>query len=75
MNNAIMQLVQMVNGGGNPMGILAQAAMQNPQMAQAMQMINGKNEGQLKQMAENMAKERGIDISTLAQSLGIRLPN
>lgn len=75
MNNAIMNLIQLVNGGGNPMGLLSQAAMQNPQMAQAMQMINGKDAAQLKQMAENMARERGLDINALASSLGLHLPN
>lgn len=75
MTNAIMQLVQLVNSGGNPMGLLSMAAGQNPQLAQAMQMISGKNAEQLRNMAENMAKEQGIDITSLANSLGLNLPN
>ena len=38
----LMQLVQMVNGGGNPMQMLMQAAPQNPLVGQVLQMTNGK---------------------------------
>ena len=73
-NNPIMQLVQIVNSGGNPMGILGQAAQQSPQFAQAFGMIQGKNAQQLQAMAHNMAKERGIDINQLMSQLGLQMP-
>ena len=36
-------------------------------------MTNGKNEGQMKEMAMNIAKERGIDLSQFASQFGIKL--
>ena len=65
----IMQLVSMMKQGNNPMQILQQMAAQNPQAAQAMQIIQGKSPEQLKQIAANMAKERGIDLNEYIASL------
>ncbi|MFR5024750.1 MAG: hypothetical protein ACLTC3_00405 [Evtepia gabavorous] len=50
-------------------------AGQNPQVAQALKMIQGKNPQQLKTMAENMAKERGVSINDIARQLGINNPS
>lgn len=72
--NPIMMAVQMLNAGRNPMAMFQQMAGQSPQIAQYMQMINGKNPQQLQEMAQNMAKERGIDLNQLANQLGISLP-
>lgn len=69
-----MQLVQTVKGGGNPMAVIQQMAPGNPQMQQAMQMMQGKNPQQLRQMAENLAKERGTtleDMTKQIQQMGI----
>ena len=47
---------------------------QNPQMfQQVQQMISGKNENELKEMAENIAKERGINLSDFAKNLGLKI--
>ena len=68
-----MQAVQ------NPMGFMQKQMLekfknQNPQMyQQVQQMIQGKNENQLKQMAQNIAKERGIDLNSFANQFGIKL--
>ena len=70
----LMSLIQMGQRGQNPMGMLQQMAGSNPQINQAMQMLNGKNGHQLKQMAENLAKERGIPLEQIAQSMGLKLP-
>lgn len=70
-NNPLAMLMQVAQTGGNPMAMLQQMAMQNPQMAQAYRLINGKNAQQLQTMAQNMAKERGIDLNQVVQSLGI----
>ena len=40
---------------------------------QVQQMIQGKNETQLKEMAQNIAKERGIDLNSFANQFGIKL--
>ena len=43
MNNPLMMLVQTMRGGGDPMQLLQKMAGQNPQVAQALKMIQGKN--------------------------------
>lgn len=73
MNNPMMEMLQMARNGGNPMQMLQQMAGQNPQAAQAMRLIQGKNPQQLRQIAENMAKERGVDLNQMAHQMGITL--
>lgn len=73
----LMQLVGAMKSSRNPMGVLEQIMGQNagnPQIAQAMKLINGKNPTQLRQVAENMARERGIDLGQLASGMGLNLP-
>lgn len=63
----------------NPMALLQEQVMgkfksQNPQMFnQVQKMVNGKNDEQLKEMAQNIAKERGIDLNQFAGQFGIKL--
>ena len=70
-----MQLAQLIKSGGNPENMLRQMAQQNPMVAQAMKMVDGKTREQVSQMAANMAKERGVDIDALSnqirQTLGL----
>lgn len=70
----LMQLVQMVQGGGNPMQMLAQEARQNPVVSQALQMTNGRTPNQMRDIAYQLAQQRGVDINQLAQQMGINLP-
>ena len=70
----VMQLIKVYKSGGNPTQLMSQMAGANPQMAQAMQMIQGKSPEQLQQMAMNMARENNIDLGQLAQQLGLQLP-
>ena len=77
MNNAPMnpmQLIQMLQNGGNPNQLIAMAAQRNPALRQAMQMVNGRTPEQVRDMAYDLAKQRGVDLNRLAQQLGIRLP-
>ena len=69
-----MQILQMVQRGGNPQQIIMQAARQNPVLQQAMQMINGKSPQQIRDMAYQIAAQRGVNLEQFAQQLGIRLP-
>ena len=73
MNNPVMMLLNAARNGGNPMQLMQQMAMQDPRIAQAQQMIQGKSPQQLRQMAENMARERGTDLQSVARSLGIKI--
>ena len=46
----------------------------NPELyAKGMQMINGKSDAQLKEMAQNIARERGIDLEAFANQFNIKL--
>lgn len=74
MNNPLMMALQMAQSGKSPMQMLQRVAGQNPQMTQAMKIIQGKNPNQLRLVAENMAKERGINLEKMAQSMGLTLP-
>lgn len=62
---------QFVNGM-SPMAILSR--MNGPQVNQAKNLIGGKSEEQLRHIAMNMAKQRGIDLNSLAKQMGINLP-
>lgn len=73
MNNASMnpleQIVAGVKRGVNPMQLIQQMAGSSPQAAQAMKMMQGKSPEQLRQIALNMCKERGINPDTMIQQL------
>ena len=73
MNNPIMALVNAARSGGNPMQLMQQMAMQDPRIAQAQQMIQGKSPQQLRTMAENMARERGTTVQDVARRLGLNI--
>ena len=53
------------------MQMLQRMAAQNPQAAQAINMIHGKTPQQLQQIATNMARERGTTPQEIARSLGL----
>ena len=71
--NPLQMLVSALNNGHDPKAMMAQMVGQNPQIAQAMKMIQGKSPAELQQIAQNMARERGTTVEQIAQSLGIRM--
>ena len=73
MNNPAFQMINAMRRGANPAAFMQQMASRDPAVRQLMQMINGKNPDQLRQMAENMARERGTTVQDVAKSLGINL--
>lgn len=72
--NPMQMALQMARAGKDPMSLLNTMSRQNPQLAQAMRLIQGKSPEQLRQTAENMAKERGTTLEQMAQQMGISLP-
>ena len=52
----------------------AQLGGQSAPIMQGLNLIQGKNEAQLRTMAQNLAKERGIDLNQLASVLNLTLP-
>lgn len=73
MNNPMMQLMQLMRNGGNPMTMLNQMTGNNPMVGQLMQSMQGKSPDALRQMAMNIAKERGIDLNQFAQQFGMNI--
>lgn len=73
MNNP-MQILQAVQNGANPNQLIMQLSQQNPAFRQAMQAVNGKTPDQIRDMAYQMAQQRGIDLAQFAQQMGIPLP-
>ena len=74
MMNSPMQLIQMIQRGGNPQQLVMQAAQNNPTLRQAMQAVNGRTPEQVRDMAYQMARQQGVDLNQLLRQLGIKLP-
>ena len=70
--NPAMLVMQALGAGQSLNNILSNLAGQGAQYAKAVELIKGKDARQLQTMAQNMAKERGIDLGDLMRSLGIR---
>lgn len=70
---SIIQLMQLMQHGGNPTVLLQQMTGNTPMVNQFMQSIQGKSPDALRQMAMNIAKERGIDLDQFAQQFGMKI--
>ena len=68
-----LQVIQALQKGANPNQLMMQLAQNNPAVRQAMQMVNGKTPDQIRDMAQQVARQRGVDLNQLMQALGIRL--
>lgn len=75
MNNPAAAMMQMAMGGMSPMQFLQRRMGQNPQITQAMNLIQGKTPEQLHQIADNMAKQRGTTVEEIARQYGIPMNN
>lgn len=68
LNSPFDPLVQFVNSGGNPKQLINQMIYNNPQAKQAINAIEQKYKGKTaKQIAVQMANERGIDLNQINQ--------
>lgn len=74
-NNPMMAMMQASMSGMTPMQYLQQRMGQNPQIAQAMNLIQGKTPEQLHQIADNMAKQRGTTVEEIARQYGLPMNN
>lgn len=70
--NPMVMLVQAIQGGGNPMQFIQQQAGSNPQFQQLMQIVQGKNPNELREIATNMARQRGLNYGDLEQHFAKR---
>ena len=69
-----MQILQAVQNGANPNQIISNLIQQNPAFRQAMQAVNGKTPDQIRDMAYQIAQQRGVDLAQFARQMGIPLP-
>lgn len=69
-----MQIAQAIVKSANPMQMLMQIAKQNPVFQQAMHATNGKTPDQVKALAYQLAKQRGINLDTFMREMGIEIP-
>ena len=67
----IMEIIGAFRNGTNPQAYLQSQAQNNPAIARALEMTQGKNPDQIMQVAQNLARERGVDLNSLRQQLGI----
>lgn len=75
MINPMIQMVGMLRNGKDPRQFLMQMAQNNPQVRRVMQMMQGKSPAELRQMADNIAAERGTTVEDVARQLGIMIPS
>lgn len=68
-NDLIPRMMSIVRSGGDPIALVRNMANQDPKIRQFLSMVQGKSTEQLRQLAENVAKERGISINDLARQL------
>ena len=71
-----MQIMGLLNQSNNPMELIQKMACQNPLMGRALQMGQGKSVDELKVIAQNLARQRGMNEKQLGQflsGLGLRL--
>ena len=73
-NNPMNQIMNALQQGVNPNQIAMQLAQNNPSVRQAMQLVNGKTPEQVRELAFQMAKQRGVDLYQFARNMGIQLP-
>lgn len=74
MNSIYGQIQDAVRRGMNPNQIAMRLAQRNPAVQQAMQAMNGRTPAQIRDMAQQMAAQRGVDLNQLAQKMGMQLP-
>lgn len=70
------QLMQMLQSANDPMAIIQRLANQNPMMYRAMQMVQGKNQEQIRETIQNLARQKGMsenDLSQFLSQFGVRL--
>lgn len=74
-DNPIMFLLNAMRRGGDPKTLLQQMAQQDPRAQQVMNILGNKPPRQQREIVQNMARERGLDLDNLARSLGIQIPS
>ena len=74
-NNPLVFMMNAMRRGGSPQTLLQQLAQQDPRAQQVLQILGNKPSRQQREIVQNMARERGVDLDNLARSLGIQIPS
>lgn len=70
--NPMAMLMQMARSrSGNPAQLLEQLARQNPALRQALDITRGKTPQEVRQITDNMARQRGTTVEDIARQLGL----
>ena len=69
-----LQMLGALQKAQNPMAMLQQLSVNNPQLQRVIEVINGKTPQEIEQYVRNTAQTQGVDLSQLAQKMGLRLP-
>lgn len=75
MSNMMQMISSHLRRGMTPNAILSQMAQRDPRVAQVMQITRGKSNAEMRQYAENLARERGVDLDSFVRSMGIIIPS
>lgn len=73
-DNPIMKMMEMLQNSNNPMAVMQKLAGQNPQLKRVMEMTQGKTPQQMQQKAEDLAKEKGVNLQEFMKQMGINRP-
>ena len=68
-------ILSQMQKGVNPTALLSIMSRDNPQVAQVLRITQGKSPEELRQYAQNLARDRGIDLEDFVRSLGISVPS
>ena len=69
--NGIMDLIGLIRGAYNPQQYLQQQAQNNPVIAMALKMTQGKGDAQIMEIANNLAREKGVNLADFRKELGL----
>ena len=75
LNNPLVFMMNAMRRGGSPQALLQQMAQQDSRAQQVLQILGNKPSRQQREIVQNMARERGVDLDNLARSLGIQIPS
>ena len=68
-HSPIMQLANLARAGQNPMGLIQQLGGQSAPIMQGLNLIQGKNESQLRTMAQNLRSEEALQWMILKTAI------
>ena len=71
-NSPLPRMINAMRSGGNPLEVVKQLSGGNSVMEQGLGMIMGKSPEQVKQLAMNMAQQRGVDVNAMLHQMGLR---